>query len=222
MHDEGVIKFQAEHAHGPLDAERHGALVCELVAWREILVMTGLVGQDPSRYGGAGYGNVSVRLPPFPGERGQRPFLITGTQTAGQRRIGLEHFCTVRSYDARHNRVASEGPILPSSEAMTHGAIYDLGPQLRYVFHVHTPVIWRQAAALRLPTTNPSVAYGTPEMAFEVHRLFRETALADLRVFSMGGHEDGVISFGRNADEAGQVMIRTLARAYELQCRIAR
>lgn len=219
MHDEGVIKFQAEHEGRPLDAERYGDLVCELVAWREILVMTGLIGQDPARYGGAGYGNVSVRLPPFPGERGQRAFLITGTQTAGMRRIGLEHFCIVRRYEPRQNRVASAGPILPSSEAMTHGSIYDLGPQLRYVFHVHTPVIWKQAAALRLPTTDASVPYGTPEMAFEVQRLFRETALADLRIFAMGGHEDGVISFGRTAEEAGQVMVATLARAYERMCR---
>src|SRR5689334_1696030 len=110
MHDEGVIKFQAEHEGRPLDAERYGDLVCELVAWREILVMTGLIGQDPARYGGAGYGNVSVRLPPFPGERGQRAFLITGTQTAGMRRIGLEHFCIVRRYEPRQNRVASAGP----------------------------------------------------------------------------------------------------------------
>lgn len=215
MHDEGVIKFQVAHREGPLDPDRYGPLVCELAAWRDLLVMTGLVGQDPARYGGAGYGNVSARVGPYPGERGARAFVITGTQTAGLREVGAEHFCLVRRYEAARNRVESAGPILPSSEAMTHGAIYDLGPQIRYVFHAHTPAIWRQARALHLPTTAPSVAYGTPEMASEVQRLFRETALAELRILAMGGHEDGIITFGRDAEEAGQIMLRYLARARE-------
>lgn len=219
-HDEGVIKFQADHEHRSLEAARFGELACELIAWREILTMTELIGQDGARYGGAGFGNVSARLPPFPGERGRRAFLITGTQTGGVRQMGLEHFCAVQCYDARQNRVDSCGPILPSSEAMTHGAIYDLGPQIRYVFHAHAPAIWEQAGALRLPTTSPGVAYGTPEMVHEVQRLFRETALADLRVLAMGGHDDGVIVFGRTAEEAGQVLLATLARAFQRRCQV--
>ena len=34
----------------------------------------------------------------------------------------------------------------------------------------------------------------------------------------MGGHEDGIVAFGRTAEEAGEVMLRTLARAYEAAC----
>jgi ribulose-5-phosphate 4-epimerase/fuculose-1-phosphate aldolase len=215
LEEEGVIKFQAEHRARPLDRDRFGALVHELSAWRELLVRTGLMGQSPERYGGAGYGNVSARVPPFPGERGARAFLISGTQTAGIAKVGPEHFCRVRRYDAGANRVESEGPVLPSSEAMTHGAIYDLGPQIRCVLHAHTPTVWKLASALRLPTTSERVAYGTPEMAAEVHRLFRDSALADVRILAMGGHEDGIITFGRTAAEAGEVMLRHLARAYE-------
>jgi hypothetical protein len=71
---------------------------------------------------------------------------------------------------------------------------------------------------LRLPTTNPNVPYGTPEMARETHRLFRSTALPDLQILAMGGHEDGIVVFGRTAEEAGQILLRSLARAYEAAC----
>ena len=64
MPAEGVIQFRAEHRDAPLDPRRFGEAVCRLVAWREILDLTGLVGQDPALYGGFGYGNVSGRLPP--------------------------------------------------------------------------------------------------------------------------------------------------------------
>jgi ribulose-5-phosphate 4-epimerase/fuculose-1-phosphate aldolase len=177
-----------------------------------------LVGQDPERYDGAGYGNLSARIGPRGVGRGRRSFLITGTQTSGLAAIGLESFCLVLRYYPEDNRVESAGPIEPSSESMTHGAIYDLSPSIRYVFHAHAPVIWRRAAQLRLPTTDPRVEYGTPAMAAEVGRLQRSTALSELRCLAMGGHEDGVITFGRSAEEAGQAMMRVLARAFEAIC----
>jgi ribulose-5-phosphate 4-epimerase/fuculose-1-phosphate aldolase len=212
---EGVIKFSADHAEGPLPAARFAVLAAKLAAWRELLRGLGLVGQDDARYEGAGFGNVSGRCGPFPGGRGRRPFLITGTQTGGRRCVSLEDFCVVESWDAQRNRVRSRGPLLPSSESLTHGAIYDLGPQIRFVLHAHAPVLWSAARSLRLPMSAPDVAYGTPAMAEEVQRLWRESTLGDLGVFAMGGHEDGVIAFGRTPDEAGAALLRPLARAYE-------
>ena len=219
MYDEGVIKFEAAHELRPLEPRVVGELACKLVAWREIMAMTQLVGQDPARYGGAGYGNVSARLGAPSSARGRRAMLITGTQTSGQKLVTLDHFCVVEAYDYAHNRVRSHGPIQPSSETMTHGAIYDLSPHIRFVLHAHTPIIWRRAEALRIPTTEPRVPYGTPEMAYEVLRLYRASTLPEVRILSMGGHEDGIIVFGHTAEEAGQIMLTYLARAYELDCR---
>jgi hypothetical protein len=51
-------------------------------------------------------------------------------------------------------------------------------------------------------------------MAREVERLFIDADYLDTGVFAMGGHEDGVIAFGRTADEAGSVLIRALAHSY--------
>lgn len=221
MYDEGVIKFRANHRAGALEPRVHGALACSLVAWREIMAMTQLVGQDPARYGGAGYGNVSGRLGPPSSSRGSRAMLITGTQTGGLARIGLDQFCVVERYDYHRNEVVSHGPIEPSSETMTHGSIYDLSPRIRFVLHAHSPIIWRRAGDLRIPTTPPSVPYGTPEMALAVQDLWRATSLSEVSILSMGGHEDGIIVFGRSCEEAGQVLLSYLARAYENACRFS-
>lgn len=218
--DEGVIKFSAEHRQERLSPRRYGALCCELIAWREILTKTQLVGQDPRLYGGAGYGNVSGRVGPPSSGMGSRAMLITGTQTGGLAGLGLDHFCVVERYDYRRNWVRSTGLIEPSSETMTHGAIYDLSPHIRFVFHGHGAVIWRRASELRIPTTDPAVPYGTPDMAIEVQRLYRTSSLPETRILAMGGHEDGIIVFGRTAAEAGQVLITYLARAYERACHL--
>ncbi len=219
MYDEGVIKFRADHRREPLPARRYADLACTLVAWREILAQTQLVGQDPTRYGGAGYGNVSARVGPPSSGHGRRGFLITGTQTGGNAALTLGDFAVVERYQVDANTVVSLGETLPSSEAMTHGAIYDLTPRIRFVLHAHSPVIWQRAATLRLPTTDASVPYGTPAMAREVQRLYRTTALSERRVLAMGGHEDGIIAFGHTCAEAGQALVGELARAYELACR---
>jgi hypothetical protein len=36
----------------------------------------------------------------------------------------------------------------------------------------------------------------------------------ELRIFAMGGHEDGVIAFESTADEAGSVLMQALAHGY--------
>lgn len=221
MYDEGVIKFTASHIDEPLARRRYGELCCQLVAWREIMMKTQLVGQDPGLYGGAGYGNVSGRVGPPSAAHGSRSMLITGTQTGGHTQVGLDDFCLVERYDYQRNQVWSRGPIAPSSETMTHGAIYDLSPHIRFVFHGHGAVIWQQARALRIPTSDASVAYGTPEMAEEVHRLYRSSPLAEVGVMAMGGHEDGIIVFGRTAEQAGRTLITYLARAYQRVCQLA-
>jgi hypothetical protein len=216
--DEGVIKFSAAHTYQALPAHRFGELACRLNSWRRLLSQVQVIGQTPERYAGIGFGNVSGRAGLLTAGRGERGFLISGTQTGGLADLALEQFCLVRSYDYGNNTVISEGLAQPSSEAMTHGAIYDLGPQIRFVLHGHSPLLWQRASALRIPLTAAHVAYGTPEMAYEVHRLFRCSSLSEVQILAMGGHEDGVIVFGRTAEEAGLVLMRYLARAYEDRC----
>jgi hypothetical protein len=220
MSHEGAIQFQADHERSELEARPYADLVCELVAWREIMALTGLVGRDPSRYEGAAYGNVSARVGPRGAAIGSRSFLITGSQTSGQRRLGLDDFSLVLSYDYGANRVTSRGRVLPSSESMTHAAAYDASPLVRSVLHAHSPVLWRRRRALNLPETDPAIPYGTPEMALEVRRLYRESVLPERGILAMGGHEDGILVLGRSPEEAGGILLRWLARAYSSTCRV--
>ena len=86
----------------------------------------------------------------------------------------------------------------------------------RVVLHGHAPEIWKHARSLAIPVTAAAVPNGTPEMAREVQRLYRESALPGMGILAMGGHQDGVLSFGKSATEAGEVLVRQLARALTL------
>ena len=122
------------------------------------------------------------------------------------------------AYIYNRNLVESRGSVEPSSETMTHAALYDTSPAIRCVLHAHSPVVWRRARELRIPTTDASIPYGTPEMALAVQRLCDSTALSEIRILAMGGHEDGIVVFGRTPEEAGGVLLKWLSRAYEAQC----
>jgi ribulose-5-phosphate 4-epimerase/fuculose-1-phosphate aldolase len=211
---EGVIKFVLEFRPAP---PLPYAALREINAWRRILSLLRLTGQDPARYDGLGYGNLSQRLEPFAAPPEKRRFVISGTQTGGLADLGPEHFATVLESYPEENRLVAEGPLRPSSESLTHAALYALDASLRCVMHVHTPEIWRHADSLGLPCTDPAAAYGTPEMAAETRRLFRDEAVRAGGIFVMGGHEDGVVAFGRTAEEAGTVLVGVLARAFQME-----
>lgn len=204
---EGVTKFDLAYTpSAPFPRSR----LRDLIAWRMILWRLMLIGQDPHRYGGVGFGNVSQRL----AARGRAVrFAVSGTQTGALPVLAGRHFAIVTACDPERNRVEAEGPVAPSSESLTHGMLYRLDASMRFVFHVHSPDIWRQAQALNLPRTAPHVAYGTPAMAAEMKRLLRGGRLRANPILVMGGHEDGVIAFGRNADEAGTTLLKVLATA---------
>jgi L-ribulose-5-phosphate 4-epimerase len=216
MEREGVIKFGVRHASGPLDARRYDDDARALDAWRSVVVALGGIGQSPARYGGVGFGNMSARVRPTTGARGARPFLVTASQTGLQARLTLHDLALVTHWSMDAFAIDSTGDALPSSEALTHAAIYDASPSVRAVVHVHMPEIATRARDLRLPSTLEHAAYGTREMVDEVHRLFRETSVDVKRVFVMAGHEDGVVAIGPSLDAAVLVLVATLAHARAL------
>ena len=207
MQQEGVIKFDLTFKDATAEPAN---MLTELNHWRGILWQQALIGQDPGRYEGYGFGNVSQRSGDFNAPRGKRSFIISGTQTGHVPELDNNHYAHVKTYDAATNSVTAEGPIKPSSESLTHGMIYDLDNEIHVVLHVHSPDIWLAADNLGIPVTDTAIPYGTPKMAEEVQRLFNETDVREKKIFSMGGHEDGVVSFGISAEEAGDVLLRTL------------
>lgn len=127
---EGAVKYALDIVKSPALKTK---VIQSLNAWRRILFMSRLIGQDPQRYEGAAFGNVSQRM----------SVLLNGTQ-------------------------------------------------LRFAIS------------------------GTPDMADAVRRLTQNATVRERRILCMGGQTDGVIALGRTADEAGCVMMATLASALAL------
>ena len=103
--------------------------------------------------------------------------------------------------------------VKPSSESLTHGAVYALDATIACVLHVHSPDIWQARGALGLPCTAADVPYGTPAMAAAVAALYANTGLRCGRVFAMDGLEDGVVAFGEDPAHAGQALLNVLAES---------
>lgn len=190
--DEGVIKYRSDWTSGPVP---DAACAREIGKWRLALFDAGFIGRDAGT--GIGYGNISLRV----GSTSQ--FIITGSQTGHVRDTGAQHYSLVTGYDIDANRVRCTGPVAASSEAMTHAAIYELDEEFRAVVHVHNSSLWRSGRDI-LPTTRADVAYGTPEMAGEFSRLYRDTDFASGGLAVMAGHEDGVVCVGGSLEQAAK------------------
>lgn len=190
MIDEGYIKYESHWNPGPAT---HVEAARELDSWRRPLFEAGLIGEYADLR--IGYGNLSVR-------RGSgNLFLITGTQTGHLPVTNEQHYSLVTDCDVRGNVVRCSGPIQASSESMTHGAIYALGDAIGAVVHVHSAALWNRHLG-KLPTTDPEVAYGTPDMARELDRLYRLAGFREAGVAVLAGHDEGLISFGTSLEEA--------------------
>ena len=188
--DEGVIKYQSFWTRAPAS---HAAVIDELEAWRQPLFAAGLIGEYVEY--GVGYGNISVRC----GEPGQ--FMISGTQTGHLAATDKSHYALVTAWSVHGNRVCCVGLTQASSEAMTHAAIYQLDQHIGAIVHVHSNDLWRRYLN-KLPTTSPDVPYGTPAMANEFRRLYVDSDFRKTQLAVMGGHEDGILSYGRTLGEA--------------------
>ncbi|HEY3383055.1 MAG TPA: class II aldolase/adducin family protein [Vicinamibacterales bacterium] len=191
---EGVVKYTVKHESTRIDLP---AEMGELLSERRRLHALGLIGADAQ---GVGYGNLSIRLYSSP------CFLITCSQSSGLTEVDQRHFAKVTVIDLDKNFLRSIGGRPPSSEALTHAALYQVNGAIRAVAHVHSHRIW-STCRHHLPTTRDDVLYGTPAMGQEMIRLHKRQALGRQGVVVMGGHQDGVIAFGPTLGEAvGEIL----------------
>ena len=198
MKDEGLIKFNFTWIKAPpFDDD----LVKDINSWRDKLYESGLIGVNDD---GVGYGNISQRFH-------QNTFIITGSGTGKIRHLANEHYTLVTNYDLEENTLTAKGPVVASSESLTHAMIYETQSNMNVVMHVHHLDLWRYLLNAHL-STNSTAEYGTTGMAKEIKRLFQETDIEMQKIFAMAGHESGIISFGKDFEQAGQAIFDELAR----------
>ncbi len=205
---EGVIKFQLDFQKGPSPS---AVQLHELNAWRTIFKKLGLVGQDPERYDGYGFGNLSRRL----SDQDGTAFLISGTQTGHLQKLLPEHYATVHQCNPAANQLESSGQIQPSSEALSHGILYQSNPEILWVMHLHSPEIFNRCGQLNLPCTDPAADYGTPEMAAEIQRVASVHNQSTPVLLVMTGHQDGILAYGSTVAETGNLVVETLSLALQ-------
>ena len=202
VEQEGVIKYELVFDEArSLQDHNYAALSY----WHGQFKQASILGQDPQRYDGLGFGNLSERI-------GQTSFLISGTQTGGLDRLGTDEYALVTRVDIAANRVEARGQIKPSSESLTHAAVYALDDRIQFVFHVHSPDLWQASSELGMAQTAAGIEYGTPAMADEIKRLRDAGSFRTGNLLAMAGHEDGIISFGATAEEAGDLIMQALQK----------
>jgi L-ribulose-5-phosphate 4-epimerase len=188
------IKFTCEQA--ATEITPFGALA-ELNAYRRKLLHLRVIGVNAN---GIGFGNLSIR------DSATKNFYITGSATGRKPELTLADCARVVAYDFEKNWLRYEGSAIPSSESLTHAAVYESDAKAGSVIHCHDSKLW--AALLnKAPTTSKAVDYGTPEMACEVTRLFKVTDVQSTKILVMAGHEGGIVAFGKDLEEAFAVLM---------------
>ena len=192
----GVIKYTCAWIKAePLEINR----IQELNEWRDKLYALHFIGENEDAIG---YGNISLRTI-------KNEFIISGSGTGKLNKLGAEHYTTVVKFDLENNSLEAKGPILASSESLTHAVIYESDETINAILHIHDAALWKKLLHC-VPTTKNEVEYGTPAMAKEMIRLFAETELRTSKILAMAGHTDGIIAFGKNLQEAGAILLNAM------------
>lgn len=200
MIDKGYIKYQCEWMK--MDAVSSASVV-NLTCYRDALHKLDLIRKDAD---GISVGNISQKISSNSLDALSPQFIISGTQTGHLSTLAASDYALVTAFDLTQNSVTCQGLSKASAESLTHGVIYATNPEIGAIIHVHHSQLWNGLLKQGLATRS-EVFYGTPEMAEETQRLFRESNLAQVKIFAMAGHEDGVVSFGENLQIAYSVLI---------------
>ena len=191
--EDGYIKFNCEWTI--TDPIANDAIL-GLNKCRAILFSKNLIGMYDN---GIGFGNISKRID-------AEQFIITGSATGRIRELTGQHYTKVTEHNIKTNSLTCEGPIKASSESLTHASIYLADSDVNAVIHVHSLDLWEKLID-KVPTTSTKIAYGTPEMANEIIRLFQETDVINQKIVVMAGHHEGIISFGKDLEEATEIIL---------------
>lgn len=187
---EGYIKFNCIWQRDSISLPQETYL--QLEAARSALYALGLIGMYPD---GIGFGNISARIEKVDS------FIITGSATGGRPRLEPSDYAMVTNFQFNENTVFCTGLTKASAESLTHAAVYQSLPDVGAVVHVHCLWLWERCLN-EYATTSPEIEYGTPEMAEAVGKLALEVYAGKENIIVMGGHREGILTFGKSLMEA--------------------
>lgn len=185
--DEGYIKYKSFWNKEAI--EMNFDVLKELNAIRSKLMKYNMIGKIPN---GPGFGNISVRID-------NEQFYISATNTGHLSTLTIDEFAVVSDVNIDTNSVWCSGMSNASSESMSHAVIYRAKPFVNAVIHIHHKTLWNKLKNVE-KTTHIDTSYGTPELAKEIAVIVKENN--NSRLLVLGGHEDGIISYGNTLIEA--------------------
>ena len=187
---EGVIKFQIEkwEESGPVDAAVYG----EIEKARKRLYQMNFIGHNPEY--NLGFGNISSRL-------NAGDFVITGSQTGHLENLDGSYYSIINGYNFENNSVCGRGPAKPSSESLSHAALYHSSAKINTVIHIHASRLWNRLYDTHPCYTPVNAEYGSIELYNSLTELMTGQKTSLPAVIVMRGHEDGIIIGAGSVDD---------------------
>jgi len=195
--DEGYIKFHLDHDKS---APPESSTLTNLLKARDALHQLRLIGVMED---GIGFGNISIR------KNGTNQFIITASATGSIYPITKQQVSLVTSFDIKTNSLSCRGLLPASSESLSHGAVYLANPLISAVAHVHSALLYESLPIEGWPVTTKSAAFGTPAIAIAISEAVQNSG-QNSGLIVMGGHEDGILSFGPDLDSTCKLLIDRL------------
>jgi L-ribulose-5-phosphate 4-epimerase len=192
--EEGYIKY---HCNWIQEEVIKPEQIHDINTWRNLLMKQGYIGMYDN---GIGFGNISMRID-------EHTFMISGSATGGIKELTADHYALVTDFNLTHNQLTCKGMTTASSESLTHASIYACSKETNAVVHIHHKEKW-SSLFNHAATTDPSIAYGTPEMAFAIQNLILQDKVGPSKIIVMGGHEEGLISYGKTLEEAAMAFLK--------------
>ncbi len=191
--DEGYIKFNLNWKQKSFEFSDQYFLYIN--SFRQKLFEISLIGAYSN---GIGFGNLSIR-------NKLNSFIISGSATGNFAQLYEEHYALVQEFNIIKNSISCLGLTKASSESLSHAAIYESNVNINAVIHIHHKGMWKKHLN-DLPTTSKNAEFGTPEIALEIQKLANKKS----GIIIMGGHPEGIISYGKTLNEALEILLKYL------------
>lgn len=201
IENEGVVKYNLNFTPKDIAIDKEYEL---LEKCREELYSLGLIGAYDD---GIGFGNISVRY------ENSDKFVITSTQTGHLENLTIDDYSLVDEIDFGSFKTIASGKSKPSSECITHGAIYGLDKNIDAVIHIHNLKLWEFMLENDYLSTNDT-PYGTIEMVEDVKDIYKNIDSLQNNLLVMKGHYEGIVSFGKDIEDAKKPLFNLIRKVF--------